>query len=85
MPWDLVRAMQIDILDGHDEYTSGSQSVMQKFHKNDPASIYQDVFMSPGYTHEPFFDLTSQLYPWHQYYADTDCIWLAAEYPLRSP
>jgi hypothetical protein len=55
---------------------------MQKFHKNDPISIYQDVFMSPGYTHEPFYDLNSQLYPWHQYYADTDCIWLAAEYPL---
>jgi hypothetical protein len=20
------------------------------------------------------------IYPWHQYYADTDCIWLAIEY-----
>ena len=55
---------------------------MQKFHKNDRASIYQEVFMSPGYTHEPFYDENSQLYPWHQYFADTDCIWLAAEYPL---
>jgi len=55
---------------------------MQKFHKNDRASLYQEVFMSPGYTHEPFYDENSQLYPWHQYFADTDCIWLAAEYPL---
>jgi hypothetical protein len=55
---------------------------MQKFHKNDKASIYQEVFMIPGYTHEIFYDENSQLYPWHQYYADTDCIWLAAEYPL---
>lgn len=51
---------------------------MQKFHKNDFSSIYQDVFMSPGYTHEPFYDARGR-YPWHQYYADTDCIWLVAE------
>jgi hypothetical protein len=51
---------------------------MQKFHKNDFSSIYQDVFMSPGYTHEPFYDAAGR-YPWHQYRADTDCIWLAAE------
>lgn len=51
---------------------------MQKFHKNDFSSIYQDVFMSPGYTHEPFYDAAGR-YPWHQYYADTDCIWIAAE------
>ncbi len=51
---------------------------MQKFHRNDRTSIYQ-VFMSPGYTHEPFcFD--DGTYPWHQYYADSDCVWLAAEF-----
>jgi hypothetical protein len=54
---------------------------MQKFHENDRASIYQEVFMSPGYTHQPFYD-DSGNYPWHQYYSDTDCIWLAAEFPL---
>ncbi len=52
---------------------------MQKFHKNDHDSIYQDIFMSPGYTHEPFYDVDST-YPWHQYWADTDCIWLAIEF-----
>jgi hypothetical protein len=52
---------------------------MQKFHRDDPASVYQEVFMSPGYTHEPFYDDGCK-YPWHQYHADTDCIWLAVEF-----
>lgn len=52
---------------------------MQKFHDNDPSSLYHEVFMSPGYTHEPFYD-ENCAYPWHQYYADTDCIWLATEF-----
>lgn len=52
---------------------------MQKFHENDYNSIYQDVFMSPGYTHEAFYDKDS-IYPWHQYLADTDCVWLATEF-----
>jgi len=52
---------------------------MQKFYKNDYKSIYQDVFMSPGYTHEPFYN-EEFIYPWHQYRADTDCIWLAIEF-----
>ena len=52
---------------------------MQKFHKNDYKSIYQNVFMSPGYTHEPFYN-EDFIYPWHQYWADTDCIWLAMEF-----
>jgi hypothetical protein len=52
---------------------------MQKFHKNERNSIYQEVFMSPGYTHEPFYN-EDHTYPWHQYKADTDCIWLAIEF-----
>lgn len=51
---------------------------MQKFHKNDFGTLYQNVFMSPGHTHEPFYD-ENETYPWHQYLADTDCIWLAME------
>jgi hypothetical protein len=51
---------------------------MQKFHRNDFSSLYQDVIMSPGYTHEPFYSSTGK-YPWHQYYAESDCIWLAIE------
>lgn len=55
---------------------------MQKFQQNDPGSIYQEVFMAPGYTHEPFYD-THCVYPWHQYYSDTDCLWLAVEFHAR--
>lgn len=52
---------------------------MQKFHEKDAATMYQDIYMTPGYTHEPFCKDDHQ-YPWHRYYADTDCIWLAVEY-----
>lgn len=52
---------------------------MQKFHQNNYDSIFQDVFMSPGYTHEAFYG-QGCAYPWHQYWADTDCIWLAIEF-----
>jgi len=52
---------------------------MQKFHANDYNTLYQEVFMSPGYTHDPFY-FDAAIYPWHQYYADTDCIWLAVEF-----
>lgn len=52
---------------------------MQKFHEKNHSSLYQEVYMSPGYTHEPFYDEDGK-YPWHQYLADTDCIWLATEF-----
>ena len=51
---------------------------MQKFHEKDRGTMYQQVFMAPGYTHEPFYDKHC-VYPWHQYYSDTDCVWLAVE------
>lgn len=56
---------------------------MQKFRSPDPATLYEDVEMSPGTTHAPFGSTTDAdgfSYPWHQYRADTDCIWLAVEY-----
>lgn len=52
---------------------------MQKFHEKDAATIYQDIYMTPGYTHVAFCG-NDYKYPWHRYYADTDCIWLAVEY-----
>ena len=59
---------------------------MQKFRENDATTLYEDVTMSPGFTHDPFFTLASDrsfTYPWHRYYADTDCIWMAVElHPL---
>jgi len=51
---------------------------MQKFRENNIDTLYQEVYMSPGYTHEPLYNIRGK-YPWHQYYADTDCIWLAIE------
>jgi hypothetical protein len=59
---------------------------MQKFRENRPDTLYEDVAMAAGFTHEPFFKLgtdRSFSYPWHRYYADTDCVWMAIElHPL---
>lgn len=55
---------------------------MQKFKKRDASTVYEDVSMSPGYSHDPFCRVTGEnewTYPWHRYYADTDCVWLAIE------
>jgi hypothetical protein len=57
---------------------------IQKFTAQDHGTLYEDLRMSPGYTTpDPFCDIApdgSYRYPWHQYYADTDCVWLAVEY-----
>ncbi|MET9292553.1 hypothetical protein [Streptomyces sp. NPDC003077] len=57
---------------------------MQKFRERDHKSLYEDLYMAPGYTTpQPFCSLQpdgSFRYPWHQYYADTDSVWLAVEY-----
>jgi hypothetical protein len=57
---------------------------MQKFVEKDYRTLYEDLLMSPGYTTpEPFCTARSDgsfAYPWHQYHADTDCVWLAIEY-----
>jgi hypothetical protein len=59
---------------------------MQKFRENNAGTLYEDVLMPVGFTHDPFFTLAddrSFSYPWHRYYADTDCIWMAIElHPL---
>lgn len=55
---------------------------MQKFHARDQATLYEDVLMPIGYSHDPFCRVTGQnqwTYPWHRYYAQTDCVWLAVE------
>jgi hypothetical protein len=55
---------------------------MQKFRENNSETLYEDVLMPPGFTHDPFFtvgDDRSFKYPWHRYYAETDCIWMAVE------
>jgi hypothetical protein len=55
---------------------------MQKFRERDPATVYEDVIMAPGFTHEPFCVVggpDAWIYPWHRYYTDTESIWLAVE------
>lgn len=54
---------------------------MQKFRKQDATSLYEEVWMPVGLTHECFAIVNDSglLYPWHRYYADSDCIWLAIE------
>jgi hypothetical protein len=56
---------------------------MQKFTTPKHETLYEDELMSPGCTHAPFCrtDPTGGfVYPWHQYRADSDCVWLAVEY-----
>lgn len=62
---------------------------MQKFHENSECTLYEDVILSPGGTHDPFMEIApngSFIYPWHRYYSDNDCIWMAIElHPLATP
>jgi hypothetical protein len=58
---------------------------MQKFTAKDHGSLYEDQLLSPGVTNSVPFCLQQEdtfVYPWHQYRADTDCVWLAIEYHL---
>ena len=55
---------------------------MQKFWERDEATLYEDVVMGVGYTHEPFCRVAGRnqwQYPWHRYYSRTDSVWLAIE------
>ncbi len=60
---------------------------MQKFHERRQETLYEDVLMPVGYTHDPFCRVAGPNqweYPWHRYYCDTDSIWLAIElHPKR--
>mgnify|MGYP001137631355 CR=1 FL=1 len=56
---------------------------MQKFLSRDHGSLYEDQLLSPGNTNPVPFCLErggAYAYPWHQYKADTNCVWLALEY-----
>jgi len=48
---------------------------MQKFEENNYDKLYQEEFLAPGWTHEPFFD-DKVIYPWHQYQSITDAIYM---------
>ncbi|EJT86081.1 hypothetical protein PPS11_02009 [Pseudomonas putida S11] len=56
---------------------------IQKFTERDENTLYEHIVMSPGYTHDPFARIEEDglpTYPWHRYYSDSDCIWLAIEF-----
>lgn len=50
--------------------------IMNKFKEQDYDTLYQRMYMPPGFTHDFFFDKNIK-YPWHQYEAITDSIWMA--------
>lgn len=51
---------------------------MQKFEDNDLTTLYQEVILAPGNTHEPFFD-RDNVYPWHQYHSISDAVYMPIE------
>ncbi|MFZ4841853.1 hypothetical protein [Mycetocola saprophilus] len=56
---------------------------MQKFSQRSHASLFEDQRLAPGQTQPSLFgcwDRQRIAYPWHQYRADTDVVWLAVEY-----
>jgi hypothetical protein len=56
---------------------------IQKFHDRDETTLYEEITMAPGYTHDPFVHLNEAgvpEYPWHRYFSDSDCVWLAIEF-----
>jgi hypothetical protein len=57
---------------------------MQKFHSNDESTLYEQVLLCPGQTHQPFFD-GDMNYPWHRYESISRSILLAVESPYPIP
>lgn len=72
----------------HDFYELHTQILgrgeMQRFRENDENTLIERVLMTPGTTHEPFFD-DNRSYPWHRYAAISRCILLAVESPYAIP
>ncbi len=59
---------------------------MQKFRSKQASTIYEDHLMCVGNTNPATFCAEQAgkfKYPWHQYFADTDCVWMAIEYHVR--
>ena len=45
-------------------------------------SLYEEYRLAPGDTNVPFALVNAEgnfIYPWHQYYAETDCLWVVWE------
>lgn len=65
-----------DFLEQHTQIIGMGQ--MQKYQEQNYNSAFEKVYMTPGYTHYPFYS-DKGVYPWHSYNAISDCIWMAIE------
>ncbi len=72
---------QHDFIEFHTQIAGTGR--MQKFDTDKIETLYEDVILGEGQTHDIFctaLDAGRNFeYPWHQYYSDTDCIWMATE------
>jgi hypothetical protein len=56
---------------------------MQKFRTGEATTIFEDLIVPPGSTHEAFFQFNRDrgfYYPMHRYFSQTDCVWMAIEF-----
>jgi hypothetical protein len=56
---------------------------MQKFRTSDAATMFEDLIVPPGATHEAFFQFNLDrgfYYPMHRYLSQTECVWMAIEF-----
>jgi len=56
---------------------------MQKFREDSSDTMFEDLIVPAGATHPPFFELRPNRkfeYPWHRYFSDSDCVWMAIEF-----
>lgn len=62
---------------------------MQKFRSDSAASLYEEQGLVPGAGHGLYpvqpDGTGGYRYPWHQYVAHTDCLWLAVEMIAEGP
>jgi hypothetical protein len=58
------------------------QGRMQKFRNENEDSLYEDLGLLPGASHGPFFTVSGRewAYPWHRYFGESECIWMAIEF-----
>ena len=73
-----------DFLEVHTQLTGHGR--MQKFRSKTAETLYEEYLLSAAVTNPATFcnaNGTRFEYPWHQYFADTDCVWLAVEYHAR--
>ncbi|GFE97887.1 hypothetical protein HKD31_12295 [Gluconobacter sp. R71646] len=88
--WFASAGSHCGIHDKHDFLEIHTQlygvGIMQKFRSQKYNSIIEQDILAPGTTtSEPFCSEIAEgefSYPFHQYFAETDCVWMALEYFL---